>query len=147
MQSIFKNVKGQFAKSINRERAFDPFIGRLSRILWPWKESRLLILAYFLAMLDYTSTYAVLELSGNKYVQEGGQFASWALQKGGFAGLFLFDVVALTILLIIAVGIRFLYSKINFNGFGRAGFVIVLVPYVVITIAVVFNNVFLTFSH
>jgi hypothetical protein len=145
MQDIFKKMKGAFAKNINRERAFDPFIGRLSRFLWPWRESRLLILAYFLALLDYVSTYAALELSGNKYVYEGGKLASWALQKGGFAGLFLFDVVALTALFIIAVSIRSLYSKFNFNGFGRAGFVVVLVPYVVITMAVVFNNVLLTF--
>ena len=64
---------------------------------------------------------------------------------GGFTGLFLVDVVAASALLLLAVTIRFLHSKFGFKGFGRTAFVVMLVPYVVVTMAVVFNNIVLTF--
>ena len=96
-------------------------------------------------MLDYVSTDAVLELSGKTYVYEGGPLASWALRMGGFTGLFLVDMAAASALLLTAVTVRFFHSKFGFKGFGRTAFVVVLVPYVVVTIAAVFNNVVLTF--
>jgi len=138
-------AKGMVRKSLERDRSSERYVEAVSRSLWPWGETRLLALVGFLAMLDYVSTYAVLELSGNKYVYESGPLASWALQIGGFTGLFLFDMAAISTLLLIAVFIRSLHSKFGFKGFGRTSFVVVLVPYVVITMAAVFNNIVLTF--
>ena len=48
-------------------------------------------------------------------------------------------------LLLIAIIIRTLHSNFGFKGFGRTAFVVVLVPYVVVTMAAIFNNVVLTF--
>ena len=145
MHHVFRLVKGTIRRSLERDRASEPYVEALSRSLWPWRESWLLILVAFLSGLDYVSTYAVLELSGKNSVYEGGLLASWALQRGGFTGLFLVDMGAVSALLLTAIIIRFLYSRFGFDGFGRMGFVVVLAPYVVITMAAVFNNIVLTF--
>ena len=145
MHRVFRLAKGIVRKSLERDRANERYVEVVSRSLWPWQESRLLAIVGCLAALDYVSTYAVLELSGNKYVCEGGPLANWALQMGGFTGLFLLDIAAVTTLLLAAVLIQNLHSKFGFKGFGRAAFVVFLVPYVVITTAVVYNNIALTF--
>jgi len=132
-------------KSIERDRAKERYVEAASRSLWPWRESWLLAMVGLVAVLDYVSTYAVLELSGRTDIYEGGPLASWALQMGGFSRLFWVDMAAAITLLLVAVVIRFLHSKFGFKGFGRTAFVVVLVPYVVVTMAAIFNNVVLTF--
>ena len=64
---------------------------------------------------------------------------------GGFSRLFWVDVGVAITLLLLAIIIRVLHSKFGFKGFGRTAFVVVLVPYVVVTMAAIFNNVVLTF--
>ncbi|MFC1937143.1 hypothetical protein ACFLWY_01130 [Chloroflexota bacterium] len=145
MQRMFVLVKELVGRSIERDRARERYVEALSRSLWPWGEWRLLAIVSLLFILDYASTYAFLELSGSKDVYEGGLLASRALQMGGFTGLLLFDVAAASTLLLAAIAVRHLYSRFGFIGFGRAAFVMVLVPYVVITMAVIFNNIVLTF--
>lgn len=145
MREVFKLAKGIVKKSLERDRSNERYVEALSRSLWPWRESWLLALVCLLAILDYVSTYAVLEFSGNEYVYEGGPLASWALQIGGFTWLFLVDMAAAIALLLVAITIRSLHSKFGFQGFGRTAFVFVLTPYVVITMAAVYNNIVLTF--
>lgn len=145
MCRVFGLAKGIIKKSLERDRASEWYVEVVSRSIWPWQESRLLAIVGCLAALDYVSTYAVLELSGNKYICEGGPLANWALQIGGFTGLLLLDIAAATALLLAAVFIQYLHSKFGFKGFGRAAFVFFLVPYVVITMAAVYNNIALTF--
>jgi len=145
MPEVFKLAKGIVKRSLERDRSSERYVEALSRSLWPWRESWLLALVCLLAVLDYVSTYAVLELSGNEYVYEGGPLASWALQIGGFTWLFLVDMAAAIALLLVAITIRSLHSKFGFQGFGRTAFVFVLTPYVVITMAAVYNNIVLTF--
>lgn len=54
-------------------------------------------------------------------------------------------VTVISTLLVLATVIRLLFSRFGFKGFGRAAFVILLVPYLVATMVAVFNNVALTF--
>ena len=133
------------SKSLERDRASERYVEAVSRFLWPWRESWLLALVGLVAVLDYASTYVVLELSGNEYVYEGGPLASWALQMGGFTGLFLVDMAAAMVLLVVAITIRSLHFKFGFKGFGQTAFVVVLAPYVVVTMAAIYNNIVLTF--
>ncbi len=138
-------TKDIIKKSLEVDRSTERYVEAVSRLLWPWGESRLLALVGLLVMLDYLSTFAALEFSGNKYLYEGGILANRALQMGGFAGLFLFNIFIISALLLTALTIRFLHFKFGFEGFGRAAFVVMLVPYVVVTMAAIFNNVLLTF--
>lgn len=138
-------TKDIIKKSLKVDRSTERYVEAVSRSLWPWGESRLLALVGLLVMLDYLSTFAALELSGNKYLYEGGPLANWALQTAGFAGLFLFNIFIISALLLTALTIRFLHFKFGFEGFGRAAFVVMLAPYVVVTMAAIFNNVLLTF--
>lgn len=138
-------TKDIIKKSLEVDRSTERYVEAVSRSLWPWGESRLLALVGLLVMLDYLSTFAALELSGNKYLYEGGPLANWALQTAGFAGLFLFNIFIISALLLTALTIRFLHFKFGFEGFGRAAFVVMLAPYVVVTMAAIFNNVLLTF--
>ena len=117
----------------------------VSRWLWPWRESKLITLVACLAVLDYFSTYAFLRLSGSNNVYESGLLASWALQEGGFKALLLVDILAVITAFMIAISARFVYVKFGFGGFGRAAFVVMLTPYVIVTTAVIFNNIVLTF--
>ncbi|MFC1916405.1 hypothetical protein ACFLW4_06950 [Chloroflexota bacterium] len=132
-------------KSYRVDQFNEQYVEAVSRALWPWRYSLLLALVGFLAVLDYTSTYIALELSGNKYLYEGGLLANWALRTGGFAALFLFDLAAISTLLLAALTIRFLYYKFGFKVLGRTASVVMLLPYVVITTVAVLNNVTLTF--
>jgi len=145
MRQIFRLAKGMVRESLKRDRPNEQYVEALSRSLWPWRELWLLAFVSFLAVLDYISTCAALELSGNACVYESGPLASWALQMGGFTRLFLVDVATVSVLLLAAITIRFLHYKFGFKGFRRAAFVVVLVPYAVITMAAVFNNIVLTF--
>jgi hypothetical protein len=95
--------------------------------------------------LDYLSTFAALELSGNSQVSEVGLLAKWALQTGGFPRLLLADSIAIGTLICMAIIIKSLITKLGFNGFGRAAFVFLLIPYFVYIWAVVVNNILVTF--
>jgi len=117
----------------------------VSRFLWPWRESWLLLLIGLLAVLDYISTYTLLKLSGEMAIYEGGALASRALQIDGFRGLFLMDITAVSALSLAAVTARFLYTKFGFKGFGRTAFVILLVPYAAVAAAAIMNNLLMLF--
>lgn len=143
-QRIFKSAKDRIKKSIERERAFERHVEAFSRFLWPWRESFLIAVVSLLAALDYVSTYAALRLSGNRSIYESGLLARWSLETGGFTKLFLTDMTAIGILLLAALTFRFLFRKFGFHGFGRTSFVVTLTPYVVMTMAAIFNNVVLS---
>jgi hypothetical protein len=145
MTSAFDFMKSRLSKSFERERHLERPVEKLSRVLWPWPESKLIMFVSLLAFLDFASTYAFLRLSGNQRVFEAGPLASWALQTGGFLKLFLIDGASMGLLILLALSTRLLYNRLGFPGFGRAAFVIVLAPYAIIIIAVVMNNILLTF--
>lgn len=115
---------------------------RFSKQLWPWSESRLLFFIGLLATLDYISTYTFLTFGSNPQVVEGGLLAGWALQTGGFLKLFLVDIACVGILIILAISMRSLYSKVGVRGLGRAAFVFLLIPYFIVSMAVIYNNIF-----
>ena len=143
MFNLFYGIRVRFQKDVERERRLDGPLGAISRKLWPYPESKLVVYAIIVAILDYTSTFAALELSGNQ-VYEAGLMAKWALKTGGFPGLFLVDVASVSALICMAAGARLLYRSLNLIGFGRAAFVLPIIPYFVITMGVVFNNVLVT---
>lgn len=145
MYRVLDRIKYIARTSKMRDRAFDKHAWALSFHLWPWRESRLITLVCYLVTLDFTSTYALLRLSGNENVFEGGLMASWALGQGGFPMLFCIDIVAASFLISLAIISRLAYNKFNCKGFGRAAFTVILTPYVVVTTAIIFNNVVLTF--
>jgi hypothetical protein len=126
---------------LNRERAIERLMESFAKKLWPWSESKLIFLICLLAVLDFVSTYAFLTF-GNPQVIEGGLLAAWALQTGGFLKLFLLDLVFITILILLATHLREIYSKFGFQGLGHTAFVFLLVPYFIVIMAVVYNNIF-----
>jgi len=142
---VYQRLKFGFKKSIERERGFDQPLGNFSRRLWPWREWKLALFVAGLAILDFVSTYAAIKLSGNPNIVEAGKLAGWALNVGGFPGLFGVDCAALVGMISFAYGTRYLYTRNGFPGFGRAAYVFMLTPYAVIIISVVLNNVVLTF--
>jgi hypothetical protein len=145
MRWTLASVKDLVRKNLERDRSREPYVEAASRSLWPWREVWLIGLVSLLFVLDFASTYAALELNGNKYVYEGGPLARWALEMGGFPGLFWVDLAAAGVLLLLAITVRFLHIKFGFKGFGRTAFVFILIPYVVVTMAAIFNNIVLTF--
>ncbi|MFC2035151.1 hypothetical protein ACFLUJ_03395 [Chloroflexota bacterium] len=147
MFPILRTTKEIIRWSIKRDRGFEKHAVVVSRWLWPWQESKLMILVVCLAVLDYISTYAFLRLSGNNNVYESGVIAGWALQKDGFRGLFIVDVLAVITVFAIAISARYIYKKLGFGGFGRAAFVAMLIPYIIVTMAAIFNNISLTLLY
>ena len=145
MFSVVVIAKDIIRWTIRRDRGLERHAVVVSRWLWPWRESKLLILVCCLAVLDYISTYAFLTLNASNNVYESGLIASWALQKYGFRGLLLADILAVITVFAVAISARVIYVKSGFAGFGRAAFVVMLTPYVIVTMAVVFNNIVLTF--
>ncbi len=64
-------VTAMVRKNIKRDQTSERNVEALSRSLWPWLESWLLTLVSLLAVLDYISTYAVLEFSGKTVCLRG----------------------------------------------------------------------------
>ena len=124
------------------DQGFDRPVGRLSRYIWPFRETWLLVVVGSLFVLDYISTHIALQ-NANNY--EDGPLAGWALRTGGFGLLFLIDVVAAGMFSLMAMLARYLYRKFGFPGYGRAAFIMLLAPYVVRTTIVVINNFILGF--
>ena len=145
MYKIFESTKDRVRKNVERERKLERPLEKVSMLLWPWNESRLVLFVSLLAVLDYVSTFAALELSGNNQVYESGLLANWALETGGFFKLFMVDAASIGALILLAIGVRSLYNRWGFPGFGRTGFVFLLIPYAVIIMVVVINNILLTF--
>jgi hypothetical protein len=145
MSSLRQWMKGRVRKAIERDRRAEKYVEIVSRFLWRWTERELLFLVFAAAALDYTSTYAVLELSGKRYLNEGGPLASWALAKGGFGWLFLADLAAVIAISLVALILRSILLRSGFKGFSRAALVFLLVPYAVMAIVAVFNNLILAF--
>ena len=138
-------IKNKLNKSIEKERALQPRFEAFSRLLWPWAESKLVLFITLMAILDSVSTYTALRLSINNQVTEVGLIASWALKTGGFPYLLLVEITIIAVLLLLANGARLLYIRLGFPGFGRTAFVFLLAPYTIIIMAVVFNNILVTF--
>jgi hypothetical protein len=138
-------VKDRLRKAHERDRRAERYVEAASRVIWRWREPWLLVFVAFVAVLDYASTYALLALSDKTYFNEAGSLAGWALDKGGFGGLFLADLAAVFAISFVAIALRFIYFKFGFRGFGRAAFVFLLVPYAVVAMVAVINNLILTY--
>jgi hypothetical protein len=144
-QGVSKSFSAVMDKSREIDRGFGRYAEKLSRYIWPWRELWLLAVVGVLISLDYASTYAMLELNRNKDIYESGPLAAWALQMGGFYYLLLIDIVAASILSLLALIVRYFYTKHGYTGYARAAFVIVLAPYIIFTIGAVINNIILQF--
>lgn len=116
----------------------------LSRTIWPWPESRLPLMVVILIGIDFLSTVTFLRISGGRF-GEAGLLASWALQTGGYTGLFIMDLSAIGLLVIGATSIKRLYIRKGRSDLGRTAFVLLLAPYAVATVAVVCNNIIIIF--
>ena len=145
VNSVLQFMKSRLRKAAERDRRAERYVETASRFLWRWREPWLLAFVYFVALLDYASTYAILALSGKSYFNEAGSLARWALDKGGFAGLFLADLAAVFSISLVAITLRFILFRFGFKGFGRAAFVFLLLPYAVVAMAAVINNLVLTY--
>ena len=130
---------------MERDRAFDDKLGAIARLLWPWRDRWLSVLVLIIALLDFGSTYLLLEFSGNIFAYEGGLLAGWALRLGGMRWLLLVDIIAGGVLISAASAFRYLLSRRNLNGYARACFLVLQLPYVLITAAAIINNILLTF--
>lgn len=145
MLGVRQRMRRQVKRALLRDRSSERHVEAASIFLWPWREPWLLALVAVAALLDYSTTYAALELSGKADIYEGGLLANWALGTGGFGTLFLVDMAAVAGLSLAAITARGLCFKFGFTGFGRAAFVILLLPYAVMAIVAVINNLVLTF--
>jgi hypothetical protein len=140
MPNSFESIRD---KSRRIDSGFGKYAGAASRFIWPWQERWLLVVIGCLAVLDFASTYALLDLSGKKNVYESGRIASQALEAGGFPLLFGVDIAAVTALALVAFVVRYAYVKNGHSGFGRAAFVFLLVPYAFVTGYAIVNNIIL----
>ncbi len=139
-------MKGRVQKAVARDRRVQGRVLWASKRLWPWREVNLAGAVAGLALLDYLTTIAALEIAGREAVYERGILAGWALKLGGAGWLLLVDAAAVAALLVLAFGIRWLCYRIGFDGFGRASFVLLLWPYAVVALAAVVNNLILSLA-
>lgn len=144
MDSVARLARKTAERCRRLDRGSERFVEAASRRLWPWRETWLVAVVAILAGLDFLSTYAFLGLTGKGYMYEEGVLAGWALRVGGLPVLFLVDLGVVLFVALIAIGVRSLYGRYGFKGFGRAAFVVVLLPYAVMAVAAVVNNLVLT---
>jgi hypothetical protein len=145
MQKVVESIRAGLKRANERDKKLELSIEKVARAIWPWRESKLILFVALLAVADYVSTFMALRLNPNHQISELGLLANWALSLGGFAQLFLVDAAAIGLFILLAFGVRALYNRLGFPGFARAAFIFIFVPYTVIIVPVVINNVFLTF--
>jgi hypothetical protein len=138
-------IKRRIDKSLERDRALESQMQAAAKSLWPWEDWRLPVLSTILVLLDFSSTFACLEFSGNTQLYEGGLLAGWALRTGGWTLMLIVDLLAVGILTGVAFLMRSFFTRQGLSGYGRIAFILVLLPYTVVTFAIVFNNIVLTF--
>jgi len=143
MSAVLQLVKDRVRKAAERDRRAERHVEAVSRRLWPWNERWLIALVGIMALLDFITTCAALELSGKGY-SEGGLLAGWALRIGGVGWLFLVDIGAVFALALLAITVRYLCFRFGFRGYGRATFIVLLLPYAVVAFAAIVNNIVLT---
>jgi uncharacterized membrane protein (DUF485 family) len=141
MRKLLESMRDSVRKSIERDKKLEKPIEKVSRLIWPWQESKLVLFVSLLAIMDYVSTFAALKLSRNNQVYESGLLAKWALATGGFPKLFFVDAAAIGALILIAIGVSSIYSRLGHPGYRRTAFIFLLLPYAVFIIVVVINNI------
>ena len=67
-----------------------------------------------------------------------------AVLNGGLIGLFVVDIFAVITISAMAIGARYIFTKLGFGGYGRAAFVLMLIPYGIVAIIAIFNNIVIT---
>ncbi len=144
MQGLVKLLKDRSRKSIERDKAYEERLKSIVWKVWPWRDRWLSVLVGVIALLDFGSTYLLLEFIGNVFAYEGGMLAGWALRLGGMRWLFLVDLLVAAVLVSTAFAIRYLFSKLGYIGYGRAFFIVLQLPYVLITAGAIINNILLT---
>lgn len=140
-----RSAKSLRERSREIDRGLGVYAERISRFLWPWRERWLWLVTGIVAVLDFSSTYILLDLSGKSNVYESGRIAIWALKIGGFPFLLSIDLIAAIGLSLAAFTARYLYNKHGLKDYGRAAFVFLLIPYIIVTIAAIVNNIILIF--
>ncbi|HEX9897436.1 MAG TPA: hypothetical protein VGA85_07270 [Dehalococcoidales bacterium] len=145
LQTFCNGVKDKFRENIERERSLDRPLEAISRVLWPYPESKLIFYVSLLAVLDYLSTFIALELSGKGQLSEVGLLANWALETGGFPRLLFVDAAVIFSLICVAINAKSIYTRLGLRGFARAAFAFLLVPYFVFIMGAVVNNVLVAF--
>ena len=144
MLDVLHRRRAALLGNVERSRSLEGRMKQVSKAIWPWRVSLLFPLVALLAALDLISTYVLLELSGKTDVYEGGMLARWALRTGGCNGLYVMNAAAVGLLSVIAVSARLFYGRFGLQGFARAAYVSVLVPYAVAASAAVVNNIVMT---
>jgi hypothetical protein len=142
---MFKSDKHTLNKFREIDKGLGRYAERISRFLWPWQERWLYLVVGLLVVLDFTSTYILLDVSGKNNVYESGRMAIWALKIGGFPFLLLVDLIAAVVLSLMAFMAKYLYNKHGFKDYGRAAFVFFLTPYIIVTAVAIVNNTILLF--
>jgi hypothetical protein len=145
VRKFLELMRTRVRKANEQDKKLERPIERVSRLIWPWPESKLILLVSSLAVLDYISTFTALKFNISHRVYEAGSLAKWALTAGGFPMLLLVDGSAIGALILIALGVRALYTRFGFPGFARSAFVFFFVPYAIIILPVIINNFFNTF--
>jgi len=143
VSAVLSFMKERVRKAVERDRRAEGRVEAISRLLWRWREQRLVILVGLLALLDYITTGIALELTEKGYVEDG-LIAGWALSVGGFGWLFIIDIGAVIVLSLAALIARSLLVKFGYKGYGRAAFVVLLLPYAVMAAVAAVNNLVLT---
>jgi hypothetical protein len=145
MQKMLESIRIRIRRANEQDRKLEQPMERVSRLIWPWQESKLILLIGSLAILDYISTFTAIGLNISHHVHELGSLAKWALDTGGFPVLLLVDAGAIGVLILTAFGVRALYTRFGFPGFARSAFVFIFIPYAVIIMPVIINNFLNTF--
>jgi len=138
---LLKSARDVIYKTRELDRGLGKYVERISRFIWPWREYRLLVVAGCLCLLDFVTTYILLGMTGRNDVYESGLIASRALATGGFPFLLAVDIIAMVVLSLLAFVARLFYVKRGLEDYGRAAFVFILIPYIVVTAVVIVNTV------
>ena len=73
MLAVRQRMRRQLKRALERDRSSERYVERASVLLCPRREAWLLTVVALVAILDYVTTCAALELSGKVNVHEAGE--------------------------------------------------------------------------
>ena len=132
---------GLYPKSIVQ---LDARLGQFSSRLWPANMVLLCLACAAATLLDYLTTYHLLELSGKPAI-EGNAFSRALLEQGGWRLLFIKDLIAVGIYAIAAFAVYKTAATRNMAGLGRFLSVAVLLVYLLARLIPAINNTLLAY--
>ena len=132
-------------KRRRQEKGWEDSLLASSSSMWERSHRLLWMTVLGSTFLDFSSTFYALGLSGRPLV-EGNILARFALDKGGFGGLAVWDLTKVAFYAVLALAVLRVSNRLGRPELGKFVTLTLLVYYLIFRLVATANNLFLSLS-